>query len=80
MYKIGSQFIEIPYKVVNKIIEWNEEPKRKDVIYDRKICHLFVMSLSSKENVCQSKICDEVITFIKGDNRKLIYIFCSSFT
>lgn len=57
----------VPYRVVEKIIEWNAaDETRGNEEYDRKVCLMLLMSLTSKEEVRASKISKEVIEFIKA--------------
>lgn len=59
--------IEIPYKVVDKILEWNtDHEKRGNLNLDRKICQSLVMSLVSKDDVRESKISGHAKEFIKA--------------
>lgn len=64
IYKVGAKLIVIPKNAVDKIIEWNQGPKREDIIYDRKICHSLLLSLVCKDQLSAGKIDDEVIKFI----------------
>lgn len=63
---IGKQKIGIPNKAIDKIIQWNEVPKRDDDRFDRKICHSLLFSLVIKNDLAKFKVSDEVMTFIKG--------------
>lgn len=66
VYKVGK-LIEIPAKVVSKILEWNlDDEKRGDLSYDRKICQSLVMSLVSKNDLLESNINKDVINFIEA--------------
>lgn len=66
MYKIGKQFILVSQKTVEKLIEWNEPPKRCDVQYDRKVCYSWLLSLVGKEQIAAFNINCDIMAFIKG--------------
>ncbi|XP_055308738.1 uncharacterized protein LOC129572728, partial [Sitodiplosis mosellana] len=67
VYKIGTKKAEIPYKVIDKILEWNEDrDKRNNIDYDRKMCQMLVMSLTPKDDIRTSKISSQVIEFVKA--------------
>lgn len=67
VYMIGDKLIEIPKKVVEKIIEWNQGAKRYESEYDKKVCHMLLLSLVSKESLRKREVNESVIQFIKGD-------------
>lgn len=74
VYKIGKQLILVPQRAIEKLIEWNETPKRNDVNYDRKVCFSWLLSLTSKEQIVAFNISCDVMDFIKGSILYLIRI------
>lgn len=64
---IGGKLIEIPKKVVDKIIEWNQGANRNDSEYDKKVCQMLLLSLVSKEGLRKHQVNGDVIQFIKGE-------------
>lgn len=58
--------ILVPEKVVEKLIEWNEPPKRHDIQYDRKVCYSWLLSLAGKDQLAAFKVNSDTMNFIKG--------------
>lgn len=67
IYEIDDMMVLIPKRVIDKILHWNEnEALRKDVAYDKKICQSLLVCLTSKDDLANSRITEDVKEFIKG--------------
>lgn len=55
-------------KAVDKLIEWNEPPKRSSMEYDRKACYTWLLSLAGKEQTAAFNVNRDTMEFIKGNS------------
>lgn len=80
IYEIDGLMILIPKRVIDKILHWNEnEAMQNDVAYDKKICQSLLVCLTSKDDLANSRITDDVEEFIRGGkhiNRIVKYSQC----
>lgn len=63
IYLFGEKKFEVPMKVIGKFKEWNTDPARNTLIYDKRIVHALLVMLGE---INTQEIKPEVKDFIKG--------------
>lgn len=63
---IGKERIQIPKKVIDKVINWNKE-KRHDVLVDKKIFGSLILCLVKPEQLAKGNFNKYVLNFIRGE-------------
>lgn len=73
IYEIDETMVLIPKRVVDKILDWNNnEALRDDVSFDSKVCLSLLVCLVSKEDLSNYRITEDVKEFINGRINSII--------
>lgn len=66
MYEIGSNLVEIPFNVMNKLLKWNEVPLKDLPQTDKCFALALLFVLVEQEDILNVEINRDVMQFVQG--------------
>lgn len=65
LYKVGSELVRFPQKVIVQLTNWNEYPKRESIFHDKRF-EKAVLYVCAKKRCAKNDIRDEEMQFVTG--------------
>jgi hypothetical protein len=80
-YKVGENLIQIPKKIIEKIIKWSEFPMNQSLFVDRLFYQALLIACVGSEKIIRKEISNETRGFISGvylKKKRSIYCIIST--